>query len=242
MCALHRTSPISDAALSNDVDRRCNRIAMPLRRAFGICFPAISLVAAWPLLPSTRPVYRARIIDRLVGPFAAIGVLRAIADIWPLARDLGRFQVYAYQQRQPVAAHDLENASTLALRAAGTGPHRKMAGSANRVIAPARGSIAGRFGQGGDSRRGNGRLNRTAQATGRCERDRAGAVLVAGCIYRSALPVSVGCWRGRRSRRWRTSGISWRSRFAGRRNSQACRRARVSTFRISLSRRDRAVQ
>lgn len=146
MCALHRTSPIADAALSNDVDRRCNRVAMPLRRAFGICFPAISLVAAWPLLPGTRPVYPARTIGRLLGPFAAIGVLRAIADIWPLARDLGRFQVYAYQQRQPVAAHDLENASTLALHAAGTGPHRKMAGSANRAIAPARGFIAGRFG------------------------------------------------------------------------------------------------
>lgn len=111
---LHNTRPISDEALGNDFERRCSRVAMSLRRAFGICFLAILLVAVWPLLPGTMPVYPARTMDWLLGLFAVIGVLWVIADAWPLARDLGRFQVYAYQQRQLVAAHDLENASTLA--------------------------------------------------------------------------------------------------------------------------------
>lgn len=112
--ALHNTRPISDAALSNDFGRRCNRIAIALRRAFGICFLTILLVAAWPLLPGTTPVYPAKALDWLLGLFAIIGVLWVIADAWPLARELGRFKVSIYQQRQLVAAHDLENASALA--------------------------------------------------------------------------------------------------------------------------------
>lgn len=38
----------------------------------------------------------------------------AIADAWPLARELGRFKVSIYQRRQLVAAHDLENTCALA--------------------------------------------------------------------------------------------------------------------------------
>ena len=44
---------------------------------------------------------------------AILGVLCVLCDVWPSARDIGRFDVYAYQQRQLVAAHDLNNAATL---------------------------------------------------------------------------------------------------------------------------------
>ena len=111
---LHKVRPISDAALSNDFETRCRRIASSLRYAVAICFVIILVLALWPLLPWTASRYTAAPLDWLLHALTVFGVLCVIFEILPLVRDIGRFDVYAYQQRQLVAAHDLANAATLA--------------------------------------------------------------------------------------------------------------------------------
>lgn len=112
--ASHRTLPISDVALSNDFERKCHRIAVSLRCVVGLCFLTILLLAGLQLLPWSLRPYSAVAMNWLVGFLFFIGILCVVVDAWPLARDVGRFKVYAYQKRQLMAAHDLENAATLA--------------------------------------------------------------------------------------------------------------------------------
>lgn len=111
---LHNAHPISDEALSNDFERKCQRIAISLRWALGICFVIILILAVWALLPWTGLRYPAATLDWLLRVLTVIGVLCVVFEVLPLARDISRFDVYAYQRRQLVAAHDLANAATLA--------------------------------------------------------------------------------------------------------------------------------
>jgi len=111
---LHKARPISDETLSNDFERKCRRIAISLRWAVGICFVTILVLAGWPLLPWALPSHPTVALDWLLRALTVSGVLCVAVDVLPLARDISRFETYAYQQRQLVAAHDLANAATLA--------------------------------------------------------------------------------------------------------------------------------
>jgi len=110
---LHKTRPISDAALSNDFERRCARIAIASRWALGLCFVSILVLAVWPLLPWSTSMYRSEVTDGLLILMLVIGGMCIAFEALPLIRDLRQFDVYTYQVRQLVAEHDFASAATL---------------------------------------------------------------------------------------------------------------------------------